>query len=735
MRYGSSYNVAGEYSGNLDNDGEDVTLKLPLPFQAAMLRFEFNDSWHPATDGGGFALEIRDTVLLENGAEPAAWNEAQSWQAGAVEGGTPGTADGLPLSTVVINEVLTHTDLPQQDAIELYNTTGDLVELSGWYLSDARSNYQRFRIPDGTTIPPGGYVVFDEDDFNPTPGDPGPNDFALNGAHGDDVWLLAADAEGNPTRFVDHVAFGAAPGGESFGRWPNGSGPLYPMIGPTLDKARPEEGLNSGPRVGPVIISEVHYNPGPLQNDDDLEFIEIYNTIPATVELANWRIRKGIDFDFPAGATLDGHSALVIVPFDLGDADKLAAFRAAYNLDTAVELVGGYTGRLSDGGEKVQLQRPDDPPVDEPGFIPRLLEDEVIFDNEAPWATDANGGGDSLHRAEIDAWGNTHLSFNDLPPTPGSTLFVVPQPDARVVGRYIFYNSSAFDGGLPEANVQDDDAIAPDKEALRPGQTATFANYTSYDRGINGIMIDVDRIARGVTLEADDFRFRVGNDNDPTGWLPAAALPSITVRPGEGLDGSDRITLIWEDNVLGRQWLQVTVLATADTWLAEDDVFYFGNAIGETGNSAGPFPEQYAKVNAFDMLGARDNQRNFLNPAPIELNFDFNRDALVDAADMLIARNHQTHFLSALRLITAPAAAEGIGDWGLGTRSAAGNQSLISSPQPPDKAADEVGREEILPGKLDWLYEFAPAHNQHRHFQQGKPDRQAVDRAMLDYGR
>ena len=79
-------------------------------------------------------------------------------------------------------------------------------------------------------------------------------------------------------------------------------------------------------------------------------------------------------------------------------------------------------------------------------------------------------------------------------------------------------------------------------------------------------------------------------------------------------------------------------------------MFYFGNAIGESGNSTSD-----AKVNAFDMLGARNNLRTFLDQVPIDFKFDYNRDQRVNVFDMLIARNNQTHFLNALRLITAPA--------------------------------------------------------------------------------
>ena len=44
---------------------------------------------------------------------------------------------------------------------------------------------------------------------------------------------------------------------------------------------------------------------------------------------------------------------------------------------------------------------------------------------------------------------------------------------------------------LPQGVTADDLAIAPDKTALLPGMRGSFANVTSYTRGINGVMIDV----------------------------------------------------------------------------------------------------------------------------------------------------------------------------------------------------------------------------------------------------
>ena len=95
----------------------------------------------------------------------------------------------------------------------------------------------------------------------------------------------------------------------------------------------------------------------------------------------------------------------------------------------------------------------------------------------------------------------------------------------------MFYNNCALDGNNAAANTQDDAAIATDKSALSPGQPATFANYTSYVRGINGIMVDINGLATATTLGAADFQFKAGNDSHPegAGWTTAPD-PSVAWR-------------------------------------------------------------------------------------------------------------------------------------------------------------------------------------------------------------
>ncbi|MEX0936422.1 MAG: VCBS repeat-containing protein [Pirellulales bacterium] len=230
----------------------------------------------------------------------------------------------------------------------------------------------------------------------------------------------------------------------------------------------------------------------------------------------------------------------------------------------------------------------------------------------------------------------------------GLTLKVVSVP--YVMGRHIFYNNSSFDGQNLAAGAADDAAVAFDKRALLPGQTATFANYTSYVRGINGVMIDIAGLAG--TPTASDFLLTVGNSEDPSLWSTAPAPSQITVRAGAGTAGAHRVTLVWPDNAIEKQWLRVVVLPTTRTGLTSPDIFYFGNAIGDTGGN--PY---LAAVDPSDELQTRQNPTSFLDPAAVDNPYDVNRDGHVSPADQLIVRRNATSFVSALRLITAPSSA------------------------------------------------------------------------------
>lgn len=207
---------------------------------------------------------------------------------------------------------------------------------------------------------------------------------------------------------------------------------------------------------------------------------------------------------------------------------------------------------------------------------------------------------------------------------------------ADVTNCRVAYIDTAWDRGNSEITIYTERAIAPDKEPLLPGNTATFANYTSHPLGITCIIID------GLDgLTAADVTTKLGNDNTPSGWA-AGPTPSVVALNGKHY-------LQFAPKVIRGQWVQITIAANATTGLSAAYVCYFGNAPGDTGNST-----LNAQVTASDVALAGLNGHTQTDPAPIDDRYDFNRDAIVDAEDSAIATDNPTNFSTALKLIAVP---------------------------------------------------------------------------------
>lgn len=222
----------------------------------------------------------------------------------------------------------------------------------------------------------------------------------------------------------------------------------------------------------------------------------------------------------------------------------------------------------------------------------------------------------------------------------------------QVLARRPLYNRSAWDGNNDAANAQDDLAVPTDKTALLPGGLATYANVTSYGRGLNGVIVDIFGLPTEGTVTASDFELRSGNTQSPGTWAAAPAPASVSVRRGAGAGGSDRVTLTWTSNngdsvqdaqeAVAGQWLQVTMKATSNTGLASPDTFYLGNAPGETGNSLSNLRVTTADYNATvaSLTSA--------NIASLTSRFDHNRDRAVTTTDGTLVMGRLTTTLTAL---------------------------------------------------------------------------------------
>jgi hypothetical protein len=155
------------------------------------------------------------------------------------------------------------------------------------------------------------------------------------------------------------------------------------------------------------------------------------------------------------------------------------------------------------------------------------------------------------------------------------------------------------------------------------------------------MMFDVSN--GGMPVTAANFSFRVGNSNTPAGWSVAPGQATVTRRNGAGAGGSDRITLTWPDRSIRNKWIEVTFRVAPGE--PPRDVFFFGNAIGETGTNPAN-----AYVNALDQASVRTRLRTVAND--VTNRYDFNRDGRVNVVDQKIVRNNLASGARALALIT-----------------------------------------------------------------------------------
>jgi hypothetical protein len=209
-----------------------------------------------------------------------------------------------------------------------------------------------------------------------------------------------------------------------------------------------------------------------------------------------------------------------------------------------------------------------------------------------------------------------------------------------VANQYLFYyGSSAFDNGDTSPSSEDINAIATDKTALLPGGTASFSNVSSYIDGINGILIAFANLPAGVTFSASDFQFAVGNNSTPSSWTAGPAPSSVATWTSGGDTFAD---IVWPNGAIRDTWLQVTVLADANTQLASNDVFYFGSLVAATGASVTSTSNgSLLQVTSADVEGTELNLSE-QSTVPITNLYDFDRNAQVTSTDVEYAELNLT---------------------------------------------------------------------------------------------
>ncbi len=166
-----------------------------------------------------------------------------------------------------------------------------------------------------------------------------------------------------------------------------------------------------------VVINEIFYHAP--NNENALEYVELYNASDRAVDLSGWAFLKGIQYKFPEGSSLDAGRYLVVCR-------DTAVFKNFY----PVEPLGQFTGTLKNKGERLEL-------ADRHG----KRVDSVKFDNRPPWPLSPDGVSASLERIcpqvsgeRWDNWGPSIMPLDETYPagTPGeeNTCFRKTLPPA-----------------------------------------------------------------------------------------------------------------------------------------------------------------------------------------------------------------------------------------------------------------------------------------------------------------
>jgi len=92
FRYGNTLQVAGEYAGDLDNDGEQLVVSDPSGEVVLNVTYNDADPWPASADGEGYSLVLIAPGRVTNVNSPVAWRTS------AATDGNPGGSDATSYS-------------------------------------------------------------------------------------------------------------------------------------------------------------------------------------------------------------------------------------------------------------------------------------------------------------------------------------------------------------------------------------------------------------------------------------------------------------------------------------------------------------------------------------------------------------------------------------------------------------------------------------------------------------
>ncbi len=132
-----------------------------------------------------------------------------------------------------------------------------------------------------------------------------------------------------------------------------------------------------------LMITEVMYHPAgqsATTEDEKLEFVELYNNREVSEDLSGWAFTNGIDYIFEPNTVLGPKQYLVV-------ARDPTALKAACGISN---VVGPYTGKLDNAGERIELSNANG------GIVLSFR-----YGTASPWPAAPDGAGHSLVLAKL----------------------------------------------------------------------------------------------------------------------------------------------------------------------------------------------------------------------------------------------------------------------------------------------------------------------------------------------
>ena len=208
--------------------------------------------------------------------------------------------------------------------------------------------------------------------------------------------------------------------------------------------SEPIEFVTSEPvNVPHLAITEIHYHPAnndELEDEEDQEFIEIFNLGQTPVDLAGYQLREFANepYVFPDGLIV-GANDYVIVP------RSPAVFETIHGAEFNVAPTGYAPRNLKNSGETVTL-------VSAAG----VTISSITYSDDSPWPNRADGDGYSLEIVDPRADANDALNWResvDLGGSPGELRPSRKPGDANEDGKVDFADFLILSGNFGQTGV------------------------------------------------------------------------------------------------------------------------------------------------------------------------------------------------------------------------------------------------------------------------------------------